>query len=135
MAYVWAMIGIALAAFCVWLAVRIINRREKWAMRTAAITGIILIAYPVSTGPGTWLLHHYPFSKPAIRVIVSIYEPLGSLGHSMPLIERVLGPWQELFIDMGWPSVLKEREERERVRRRSSVNPPAHDPDDMAESS
>jgi len=31
----WAIIGIAFAAFCVWLAVRIVNRRERWAKRIA----------------------------------------------------------------------------------------------------
>jgi|GEM_PF-3047674 len=39
-------LGVALAAICVWLAVRIINRRERWARRTAvAIPFAILIIY------------------------------------------------------------------------------------------
>ena len=29
-------VGFAIAAFCLWLGVRIFNRREKWAKRTAA---------------------------------------------------------------------------------------------------
>jgi len=30
-------LGVTLAAICVWLAVRIINRRERWAWRTAVV--------------------------------------------------------------------------------------------------
>jgi hypothetical protein len=28
-------LGVAFASFCIWLAVRIVNRREAWAIRTA----------------------------------------------------------------------------------------------------
>lgn len=37
-------LAVAFAAFCVWLAVRIVNRRETWAKWTLAIA--ILIAPP-----------------------------------------------------------------------------------------
>jgi hypothetical protein len=41
-------LGVAFAAFSVWLAVRIINRRERWAKRTAVVlvtTGLFVSAY------------------------------------------------------------------------------------------
>ena len=44
--------GVAFAAFCIWLVVRIINRREQWALGLAIIiatwvvmSGIVLCAY------------------------------------------------------------------------------------------
>ncbi len=46
---------VAFAAFCVWLTVRIINRRERWAKRLAIalVAGIPLI-YVLSFGPACW---------------------------------------------------------------------------------
>lgn len=41
-------LGAAFAAFCVWLTVRILNRREGWAKRTAAGLMIALVMYPLS---------------------------------------------------------------------------------------
>jgi hypothetical protein len=45
-------LGLAFAAFSVWLTVRIIARRERWAKRTAtALVVMILPGYPLSAGP------------------------------------------------------------------------------------
>jgi hypothetical protein len=46
------MFGVAFAAFCVWLTVRIVNRRERWAIRLAIVVGALL---PVGLG-SLWLL-------------------------------------------------------------------------------
>lgn len=49
-----AVVGVALAAFAIWLTVRIITRREKWAKRTlAAIVGLPVI-YVLSIDPVCW---------------------------------------------------------------------------------
>jgi nitrate reductase NapE component len=45
----------AFGAFCVWLAVRIFNRRERWAKRTALGLVIAVVVYPLSFGPACWL--------------------------------------------------------------------------------
>ncbi len=34
-------LSVSVAAFCVWLLVRIVNRRERWAMWTAAILTVV----------------------------------------------------------------------------------------------
>jgi hypothetical protein len=39
-----AVAGIAFAAVCIWLTVRIINRRERWAICTAAVLIVISTA-------------------------------------------------------------------------------------------
>jgi nitrate reductase NapE component len=45
----------AFAAFCVWLGVRIANRRERWSKWTAAGLVIALVVYPISFGPACLL--------------------------------------------------------------------------------
>ncbi len=70
-------VGMALAAFCIWLAVRIINRRERWAKWLAA--GLMLLAlYPLSFGPACWLTSQSqpPFVPPRFMYV---YWPLGNL--------------------------------------------------------
>ncbi len=47
--------GLAFTAFCIWLAVRIVNRREQWTKRAAVVVlAIMLVAYPLSFGPVCW---------------------------------------------------------------------------------
>jgi hypothetical protein len=44
MAIALAVIGVAFAAFCVWLTVRIVNRHERWAKRLAFL---VAVSYPI----------------------------------------------------------------------------------------
>ena len=51
-------LGVAFAAFCVWLGVRIVNRRERWAIRTAVATfavflplGALCLLFPFVSTP------------------------------------------------------------------------------------
>ncbi len=51
MAVALAIFGAAFAAFCVWLTVRIVNRRERWAKWLALALAILTVAgYPASVG-------------------------------------------------------------------------------------
>jgi hypothetical protein len=43
--------GVAFSAFCVWLGVRIINRRERWAKRMAVGLAVLSVLYVFSSGP------------------------------------------------------------------------------------
>ena len=56
MSIVLPALAVAFAAFCVWLTVRIINRRERWAKWTAVA---LLVGAPplylLSWGPTCWL--------------------------------------------------------------------------------
>lgn len=49
-----AIFAIPFAAFCVWLGVRVINRRERWAKWTA-VAVLVLVVYPASLGPAAYL--------------------------------------------------------------------------------
>lgn len=46
--------GVAFAAFCVWLGVRIVNRRERWAEWTLAAVVGLPVLYVASFGPACW---------------------------------------------------------------------------------
>jgi hypothetical protein len=67
-----AIIGIASAALCVWLAVRIVNRRERWAMWTAVMVGLPVI-YVAGFGPACWLTDDDVLP---IKVTGNSYRPL-----------------------------------------------------------
>ena len=53
-----AALGVAFAASCIWLAVRIVNRRERWAIWTAAA---LVIALPVLWGTGFFETLYFVF--------------------------------------------------------------------------
>lgn len=47
-------LAVAFAAFCVWLTVRIINRRERWTKWTLAAVVSLPVLYVASFGPACW---------------------------------------------------------------------------------
>ena len=53
-------LGVAFAAFCVWLTVRLVNRRERWAKWTAAAAVGMPLLYLLSVGPVAWMGDFYP---------------------------------------------------------------------------
>ncbi len=74
MAGALAIFGVAFAAFCVWLTVRVVNRREKWAKRTAVVLTVLMtLAYPLSVGPGQWLAEQWGIP---LNVVKAFYAPL-----------------------------------------------------------
>ncbi len=52
-----AVIGVALAAFCVWLGIRIFNRRERWAILLAVYVMPTILAL-------AWARAFYLWSRP-----------------------------------------------------------------------
>ena len=55
MAVALSIFSVALAALCVWLTVRIVNRRERWAKWTLATVIVMPVLYVLSIGPAAWL--------------------------------------------------------------------------------
>ena len=47
--------GTAYAASCLWLIVRIVNRRNRWAKWNLAIAVVLPMMYVLSFGPACWL--------------------------------------------------------------------------------
>jgi hypothetical protein len=81
MAIALAIVGVAFAAFCVWLTVRIINRRERCAKWTAVGLALVL-AYPLSFGPACWLCEYGLLGQKTAWVA---YRPLTWLACLGPL--------------------------------------------------
>jgi len=75
-------LAVACAAFCVWLTVRIVNRREKpgkafWI--TVAIVGV-LAAYPLSFWPA---VHLYARGVIPEQSMIVVYRPIRGLLHAV----------------------------------------------------
>jgi hypothetical protein len=76
-------LAVAFAAFCVWLGVRIVNRRERWAKWTlAAVVGLPAL-YVVSFGPACWVMSRVTDGRLPIG-----YFPIGLAGAYGPEFTR-----------------------------------------------
>src|SRR5579872_4184826 len=86
MAILLSAAGVAFAAFCIWLGVRIVNRRERWAKRTAvAVLVIVVMIYPLSVGPVVWLDSRGAIPAGAISSLETIYAPSNGWPTTRPL--------------------------------------------------
>lgn len=72
MAIALSIFGLAFAAFCVWIGIRIFNRRERWAKWTAAGVGLVAL-YPLSFGPVCWISSQMNFES---RMLSAFYQPI-----------------------------------------------------------
>ena len=75
-----AALAVVFAAFCFWLTVRFINRREKWAKWTLPAVVGVPVLYVASFGPASWWFSTVHFSKRrnvSIARAPSIYLPIG----------------------------------------------------------
>lgn len=70
---IWPALCVVYAALCVWLTVRIANRRERWAKRTAAVMAIVPALYVASFGPACWISSRTNFGEATIS---AVYQPL-----------------------------------------------------------
>ena len=85
-------LGVAFAAFCVWLTVRIVNRWERWAKWTLAAFVGLSVLYVLSFGPACWISSHTLDRGDRIgaQTVNMMYQPILSLAWSGPSI--VQGP-------------------------------------------
>jgi hypothetical protein len=100
--------GVAFAAFCVWLTVRIVNRRERWAKRMLAIAVCFPVLYALSFGPACWLFSRRWMS---IEAIEFAYSPiLWTHAHGPTFIAKVVGWYIGLGMPQGAHLVLRNGE-------------------------
>jgi len=94
---IWAALGVAYAAGFVWLLVRIVNRRQRWAKWTAVGLAILAPLYVLSSGPTMtlgWRSH-------------TSYTPAPALGSSTVMAETQRGPgvwWAQAYAPLLWAS-------------------------------
>jgi hypothetical protein len=88
MSIVMPALAVAFAAFCVWLGVRIFNRRERWAKRTAVLVVGLPLFYILSIGPVCWLVSRVGvagsrglgfFYRPLLKACVISPRPVAQL--------------------------------------------------------
>ncbi len=106
----WIVVGVAFAALCIWLTVRIINRGERWAKWTAVALACVPILYGLSFGPACWwfpvrtqvrdlddrgraLTIGYDFSAPRM------YWPIGWVAERVPAVYNAVSWFSALGTD------------------------------------
>jgi hypothetical protein len=109
MAVVLSIFGVAYAALCVWLLVRVINRRERWAKRMAAVIAALPLLYVVSFGPACWMI-----ARPKLRDIQTpargavIFWPLGLAAMSDTSGGTALRWWMLIGVPDGYVTVAPQ---------------------------
>ncbi|HEY3967077.1 MAG TPA: hypothetical protein VGM05_21130 [Planctomycetaceae bacterium] len=98
-----AIFAVAYAALCVWLTVRIVNRRERWAKWTLAAVFVGLpLLYVLGFGPACWWLSEMPKSVAPdgipIRHAPWIYWPIGTAANDLP---RPIGRAIRWYAELG----------------------------------
>jgi len=96
-------LAVAFAAFCVWLTVRIVNRKERWARW--ALAGAVLglpVLYLLSFGPACWWFTipsgetgNFPGTNdpiPRVRVR-QMYWPIGRMAATGPRWSQRILTW------------------------------------------
>jgi hypothetical protein len=94
-------LAVAFAALCVWLTVRIVNRRERWAKRTALILAMVL-AYLVSFGPACWISSR---TNRGAELMDVIYQPMTwgmTLSYDKSPLDYALTKYAEIGAPYGW---------------------------------
>jgi len=92
-------LAVAFAALCVWLGVRIFNRRERWAKWTLAVVIAMPVLYVLSFGPACLYLTRHVDEMDggelvyASEPIMSLYGPLGRLTVYGPRVLRTPIHW------------------------------------------
>ena len=107
MTLILSALAVAFAAFCVWLTVRIVNRKERWAKWTAAVVIGLPALYGLSFGPACWVTSYVGGDK----LVSAVYRPIlrMSLIRNVPLHYSRFGAakkwrWVEYRADKDWQS-------------------------------
>jgi len=94
-----AAVAAAVAAICIWLTVRIVNRRERWAKRTLTAFVGLPVLYVLSFGPACWISSRL---QPSGKVVSAIYWPIiGIMWQGPYVVQRVLMEYVEFGAPRG----------------------------------
>jgi hypothetical protein len=86
-----AVLAMTFAAFAVWLAIRIINRRERWAKWTAvALVLIAITGYPLSMGP---VVVFVPYLYLRADDFTRFYYPIYWVSYRCELVDDIVFDW------------------------------------------
>jgi hypothetical protein len=82
--------------------VRIVNRRERWAKWTAVGLLVVLIGYPLSSGPARSLLMWKVYTPP-----VSVVLPNGARARFGRPKTINYGKWMPIYAPLDWAASQK----------------------------
>ncbi len=90
-------LAVAFAAICVWLMVRVVNRRERWAKWALAGAIGLPVLYVASFGPACWMTSQHIDAlnrggPPPPRIML-IYGPFLELASEYPLMGAPVYWW------------------------------------------
>ena len=75
MSILFPAIGVFFTAFCIWLTVWTVNRRERWAKQTLAAVYGLSVLYVAGFGPACWISSQF---EAGAQVVTVAYAPLTS---------------------------------------------------------
>lgn len=78
--------GVAFTAFGFWLAVRVVNRRERWAKWALAVAVTVPVLYAASFGPACWWISRHGDSE----WLPDVYRPIGLCGARSPIAKQMI---------------------------------------------
>jgi hypothetical protein len=73
MSIVLPALAVAFAAICIWLGVRIFNRRERWAKWILVGVVGLPVLYVASFGPACWISSRL---QPSGEIVSTVYSPI-----------------------------------------------------------
>jgi hypothetical protein len=99
-------LAVAFAGFCVWLAVRIFNRRERWAKWTLAAVVGLPVLYAASFGPACWAYsrdsdwgeHDFIYAP----VLSAWWDSWDHGGITADVIDWYANVWSTRKLKVGW---------------------------------
>lgn len=96
-----SVLAVAFAAFCVWLTVRVVSRREGWAKWALAVVVGVPVLYVASLGPACWATKCPPDNYQ--RIAPGVYWPIGDFYSSgkRPLVNTFISWYARLYGDDG----------------------------------
>jgi len=101
-------LAVAFAAFCVWLAVRIVNRRSRPGRHFFIIAPLVLLlAYPLSVGPLNWLMTRELLPGWAMVPLTLIYLPLNLVTSNFPDSEAWYAKLWFWYVDLWSADVYR----------------------------
>jgi hypothetical protein len=71
MTIVVSSLAVAFASVCIWLTIRFVNRRERWAKKTLVAIIAVPMLYLLSFGPACWIATRY---QPLRKSVITIYS-------------------------------------------------------------
>ncbi len=99
--FAWCVIGAGFTAVSVWLTVRIVNRRERWAKWTLALVIAAPVLYGASWGPVIWVHDRELLPRSATPILDVIYWPLINIATEP---ESDVGLWLRAYAELWMPS-------------------------------